>query len=68
MDGMNQDGMNRRDFAGILAGLLAIAGHLRRRPRGRLLGKGLLLLGRGVQRRRQDRLRRGRDRRARCGS
>jgi quercetin dioxygenase-like cupin family protein len=26
MDGMNQSGMNRRDFAGLLAGLLAIAG------------------------------------------
>ncbi len=38
MDGMNRDGMNRRDFAGLMAGLLAVAGGLSTRAEGQTAG------------------------------
>ena len=40
MDEMNRDGMNRRDFAGMLAGLLAIAGTLAGKAEGQAAGQG----------------------------
>jgi quercetin dioxygenase-like cupin family protein len=38
MDGMNLNGMNRRDFAGMLAGLLAIAGTFAGKAEGQAAG------------------------------
>ena len=38
MDGMNRDGMNRRDFAGLMAGLLAIAGTFAGKAEGQTAG------------------------------
>ena len=38
MDGMNRDGMNRRDFAGLVAGLLAVAGGLSAKAEGQAAG------------------------------
>ncbi len=40
MDEMNRDGMNRRDFAGLLAGLVAVAGGLSARAEGQAAGTG----------------------------
>ena len=38
MDEMNRDGMNRRDFAGLLAGLLAVAGGFSAKAEGQTAG------------------------------
>ena len=38
MDEMNRDGMNRRDFAGLMAGMLAVAGGLSARAEGQTAG------------------------------
>ena len=60
--GMNWDGMNRRDFAGLVAGLLAVAGGLSAQAEGQAAGTaagGWSLLRRRLGLRR---LRRGRGR------